>query len=96
MSSAAHRIESIVYKKESTFNLLYDEDLVIFLNRNTLGGIYHTLDEEQSGIIEIDVSLLKRALVELPELKDYIVKEIKDDIEWSEAEKNEYVQYYCN
>jgi hypothetical protein len=92
MSVRAYRINNIDHEEENTFNLWHHPELVEFLDRED--GIYDSL-VEGSGITEVSVRTLKKALKEVKKLEDWVRDNIKRDIKWAKANKEEYIQYYC-
>jgi glutamine synthetase len=65
-----------------------------FLEEN---GFCDTLNEG-TGIAEIPVSVLEKALQKAKELEieeTYIEQELKYDIEWAKKRGEDYIRYYC-
>ncbi len=93
MSIRAFKIVEIKYKKDETFNLWHDENLMDFLDRK---GIYETLTEG-SGITEIAVKDLEEAVEKnkVTNLSPKTEKAIKKDIAWAKKRGEDYIQYYC-
>jgi hypothetical protein len=92
MSIRAYRVMEIKTNGPS-FNLWEDEDLVEWLDKKT--AFFQSLNFDAVGLTEIDVDELKRALVEINDLKQDIRKAIEEDINAAEEIGRDYVQYYC-
>ncbi len=83
MSVRAHRILKVEYAPSSSFNLWHDKKLVEFLDNHNDSGFYSQMNENGSGVVSIEVSVIKEALekaVEL-ELDEDTVEQLKADIE---------------
>ena len=89
MSVRAYRVIEIRQEKADTFNLWHDEKLVEFLD--TQYGFFETL-HEGTGLVELPVGALERALVEVS-MEEELKEALKKDIEACREEG--YVQYYC-
>ena len=91
MSIRAYRVIKIETAQPNSFNLYHDSDLVDFFDREY--GFYEHITEG-TGLTELPVEALERAIAEVPmdeELKEALLK----DIEACRAKKEAYVQYYC-
>jgi hypothetical protein len=96
MSISAHRIIEIkIEETYNSFNLWHDRKLMDFLD--TEAGFYSSLSDDGTGVSEVSVEVLEKAVsmaVEL-ELDDDTVANLKKDIAWAKEHDEEFVQYYC-
>ena len=90
MSAKAYRVEAIKCSGQS-FDLSSDEDLVNFLNweERLLGQ----LNESGSGLVEISVETLKKALTEV-NLRPETKKAVENDIDWAKRKNQDWIRYY--
>ena len=91
MSVRAHRVNKIEYGGES-FNLYHDDKAIEWLESNT--NFFEKLDMDCCGISDVSVEDLKK-LVKAKGIDKETTKAILEDIRWAEAEKNDWIQYYC-
>jgi hypothetical protein len=93
MSINAYHVIDIKLGKVS-FNLSRDRNLADFLDSEMqlYGGIH-----EGSGLIDIPVKILKKAMRKSVELNldEDTVSQIKSDIAHAKSNKDEVVTYYC-
>ncbi|MDP2930912.1 MAG: hypothetical protein Q8O05_00235 [Chloroflexota bacterium] len=77
-----------------SFNLWHDHKLVDFLDAEAQFLSYL---KDGSGLADVPISLLKRALKRAEELglNQDMVKAIQSDIKAAKEVGDEYVQYYC-
>ena len=96
MSVSANRIIEIkVEESYNTFNLWHDSKLMDFLD--TEADFFSRLSDDGTGISEVSVEVLEKAVSMSVELKldDDTVTNMKKDIEWAKANDQESVQYDC-
>jgi hypothetical protein len=96
MSVSANRIIEIkVEESYNTFNLWHDSKLMDFLD--TEADFFSRLSDDGTGISEVSVEVLEKAVSMSVELKldDDTVTNMKKDIEWAKANDQEFVQYDC-
>ncbi|GAH58348.1 unnamed protein product [marine sediment metagenome] len=90
MSVRAFRVKKIEHEKSDTFNLWHDDKLVDFLDSEC--GFFVGLTSEGTGLVEVPVEALQKALEKL-ELDDELRKAVTEDIE--ACRDDGYVTYYC-
>jgi hypothetical protein len=96
MSVNARRIIEI--KTEDSyisFNLWKDKLLLEFLDSE--GGFMSNLTEDGTGIAEVSVEMLEKAVECASELKlkAYTKANLNKDITWAKEHHQEFIQYYC-
>lgn len=89
MSVRAYRVIEIRQEQADTFNLYHDEKLVEFFDREY--GFFEKLNEG-TGLVELPVEALERALSEVP-MDEEVKLALQTDIEACRG--NGYVLYYC-
>ena len=89
MSIRAYRVIEIEYARPSTFNLYHDGKLVNFFDKEY--GFFETLNEG-TGLTELPIEALERALAEVP-MDEELIEALQADIEACREEG--YVRYYC-
>ncbi len=94
MSVKAYRINNIDREQEATFNVWYDEKLMVFLSVN-----YSTYlgANENGGMVEVPTKALKEVISKAKELDldGDTVKAIKADLKWAKENGQSYVLYDC-
>ncbi|MBI2832641.1 MAG: hypothetical protein HYX79_10340 [Chloroflexi bacterium] len=95
MSENAYYIIEIKKADRPSFNLWYDEKLKDFINKEY--GFYSQLNSYDTGIVEIPIKTLKKAIKKAAELDldEDTVNQLKKDIATAKSSKDEYVTYYC-
>ena len=91
MSVRAYRVNKIEHEKSDTFNLWHDDKLVDFLDSEC--NFFAGLTNEGTGLVEVPVEALQKALEEKLELDDELRKALTEDIE--ACRDDSYVTYYC-
>ena len=91
MSVRAYRVIKIEYARPNTFNLYHDGKLVNFFDSEY--GFFETLNEG-TGLTELPIEALERALAEVP-MDEELREALKKDIEVCREEGEDYVRYYC-
>jgi len=95
MSVRAYRIIEIKTEEKPSFNLWHDHNLRNFLDED--GELYSHLDSDGTGMAEVPVKILKRAVkmaVEL-NLDEKTVNQLKKDIAAAKSSKDECIAYFC-
>jgi len=97
VSVRAHRILSVEYAPETSFNLWHDEKLVEFLERNNDLGFYRQMNDDGSGVVTVSIEALQKAIDEAEELEldEATVRVLGEDIAAAKLANNEYVDYDC-
>ena len=90
MSVRAYRVNKIEHEESDSFNLWHDDKLVDFLDREY--GFFVGLTSEGTGLVEVPVEALQKALEKL-ELEDEVRKALTEDIEACRDDSS--VTYYC-
>ena len=96
MSVRAHRIIEIKTEDSySSFNLWQDKKLMEFMD--TEADFYSHLTSDGTGITEVSVEVLEKAVAQASELEldTDTIANLKKDIAWAKAHNEEFVQYYC-
>jgi hypothetical protein len=90
MSIRAHRIISIKYAPDTTFNCWHDNALFEFLLEN------NTTNDDGIGVIDVSVERLKEALTS-PDLSlgDDVREGLETDIAWAKTQDRDYINYDC-
>jgi hypothetical protein len=91
MSVRAYRVIKIEHAQPNTFNLWHDDKLVEFFDNEY--GFYETLNEG-TGLAELPIEALERALTEVP-MDEELKEALQKDIEACREEGESYVRYYC-
>ena len=91
MSIRAYRVIKIETARPNSFNLYHDIELVNFFDKEY--GFYEHITEG-TGLTELPIEALERAIAEVP-MGEEIQEALHKDIEACRAKKEEYVQYYC-
>ncbi len=95
MSVRAYRIIEIKRAENSSFNFRDNEKLTQFIDEKT--NFIYSLNSYGSGMIEIPVKILEKAL-KTPKKLDIdedTAKQLKEDIEFAKTSNNESVLYDC-
>lgn len=95
MSVRAYRIIGLQTEDAPSFNLWSDGALTTFLEVEA--GIYEHLASDGTGMTEIPISVLRKAVKKAAELNidEETVNQLKKDIAAAKSSKDEYVSYYC-
>ncbi len=95
MSVRAYRFIEIKTEKKSSFNLFHDWKLKDFLDKEA--DFYGYLNSGGTGMAEIPVKILKRAVKRAVELglDEKTVNQLKKDITAAKSNKDESIAYYC-
>lgn len=91
MSVRAYRVIKIEHARPNTFNVWHDDKLVEFFAREY--GFFETLPDS-TGLTELPVEALERALAEVP-MDEELKEALQKDIEACREEGEDYVRYYC-
>ena len=95
VSVRAYRVIEIKTEEKPSFNLWRDHNLGSFLDVE--GELYSHLDSDGTGMAEVPVKILKKAVkmaVEL-NLDEKTVNQLKKDIAAAKSNKDEYIAYFC-
>jgi len=97
MSIRAYRVNSIDCEKRESFNLSFwhQEKVLELLDEET--RFFDNLNADGIGLTEVPVEVLEEAVAKKDELelKEWVVENLKEDIEWGKKFGNGYVIYYC-
>ncbi len=95
MSTSAYRVIKIEYADTPSFNLSDNIKLLQFFEERI--DFYESLNSKGSGMFEIPVNILKKAIKMSKELDidEDSVKVIKQDIGIAKSNKNESILYDC-
>jgi len=93
MSVRAHRVNEIIRAEGPSFNLWHDEKLVDFLEGH---GLFNTLNEG-SGFTELPVEVIEEAIEKAEDLEidEYVLKSLKEDVEFAKKNGDSYITYDC-
>jgi CRISPR/Cas system CSM-associated protein Csm4 (group 5 of RAMP superfamily) len=95
MSVRAYRIIEIKMAENPSFNFLDNEELLQFIDEKT--DFIYNLSSYTSGMVEIPVKILERAL-KMPkklDIDENTAKRLQEDIEFAKSNNEEYVLYDC-
>ncbi len=95
MSVRAYRLIEIKLEDKPSFNLWHDQKLRDFLEAEA--DIFSHLDSDGTGMTEVPVKTLKKAVGKVAELNldAKTIDQLKKDITAAKFNKDEYVTYYC-
>lgn len=91
MSVRAYRVNKIDHEGRESFNLWHDKELMDFLDKE---DIYTTLTADGTGLTELSVEALERAIKELDLVED-VKAALQKDIAVAKKNNDDYIQYYC-
>ena len=97
MSVRAHRILSVEYAPETSFNLYGDEKLVDFLQKENDQGFYDQMNSDGGGVVTVSIEALQKAIDQAEELEldEVTVRVLGEDIAAAKLADNDYVDYDC-
>jgi hypothetical protein len=95
MSVRAYRLIEIKTEDTPSFNLWHDHNLRNFIDED--GELYSHLASDGTGIAEVPVRRLKRAVKMSTELNidEKTVNQLKKDIAAAKSNKDECIAYFC-
>ena len=97
MSVRAHRILSVEYAPETSFNLYHDEKLIDFLQHENDLGFYDQMNGDGGGKITVSIEALQKAIDQAKELEldEVTVRVLGEDIAVAKVHNEDYVDYDC-
>lgn len=95
MSVRAYRVVEIKTENTNSFNLWHDEKLFDFLCQEC--DFCDRMGSEGTGLTEVPVEVMQKAIGQAKKLKldPETVAQLQKDIEATEAQGDDYIQYYC-
>jgi len=97
VSVRAHRILSVEYAPETSFNLYHDEKLIDFLQHENDLGFYDQMNGDGGGKITVNIEALQKAIDQAKELEldEVTVRVLGEDIAAAKVHNEDYVDYDC-
>ena len=97
MSIWAHRVNSIEYAEESSFDVFRDKALVDMLNDLDEDGLLSERILSGSGMVDVPVKALRKALKSAAKLglSEQTIRFLKQDVAFAESKKEDTVTYDC-